>query len=197
MTREQALNVLRPQGNSLDDLKIAYRQACKKYHPDINKASDAHDRFKEINEAAAVLGDDKKRQQYDHYGTDARQFGYDFSGFDFSGFGKSFDFEDLFEDLFGGGFSGFGSRQRGSERGSDLRYDLQISLEEVNKLLVLTEEIISELSVNILDSNWDYQLSGNEKAGRILEAYSALKEKREREFKSDWDDFVKEIEKKN
>ena len=36
MTREQALNVIRPLGNTLDDLKTAYREACKKYHPDIN-----------------------------------------------------------------------------------------------------------------------------------------------------------------
>ena len=54
---------------SQDEIKKAYKNLAKKYHPDINKESGATDKFKEINEAAAVLGDKQKRQQYDQFGT--------------------------------------------------------------------------------------------------------------------------------
>ena len=50
---------------SKDEIKKAYKTLAKKYHPDMNKEADATEKFKEINEAAAVLGDEKKRQQYD------------------------------------------------------------------------------------------------------------------------------------
>ena len=113
-----------------EEIKKAYKQLAKKYHPDMNKAADAESKFKEINEAAAALGDDEKRQQYDQYGT------ADFSGMgagpDVSDFMRgadfSFDFGDIFERFFGGG--GGGSRQRRS-KGSDLLYQMEITLEEV------------------------------------------------------------------
>ena len=86
-----------------DEIKRAYKKLAKKYHPDMNKEAGAAEKFKEINEAASVLGDDKKRQQYDHYGTSARDFGFDFSGSDFGGFGfddfGSFDFGDIFDQI--------------------------------------------------------------------------------------------------
>ena len=49
-----------------EDIKNAYKNLAKKYHPDLNKATDATEKFKEINEAAAVLGDEQKRAQYDY-----------------------------------------------------------------------------------------------------------------------------------
>ncbi|MBU2561002.1 MAG: molecular chaperone DnaJ [Nanoarchaeota archaeon] len=120
---------------SRDEIKKAYKRLAKKFHPDINKELGAAEKFKEINEAAAVLGDDQKRAQYDQFGT--AEFpggfgpgaGFDFSGFDFN---KEFDFGDLFESLFAGGpFGGFGqSRRRGPRRGADLRYDMEIDLED-------------------------------------------------------------------
>ena len=103
---------------SKEEIKKAYKKLAKKHHPDINKEEGAADKFKEINEAAAILGDDQKRQQYDRFGT-ADTSG--FQGFDFGGF----DFEDLFESFFGGGRSR--SRER---RGSDLRMDIEITLED-------------------------------------------------------------------
>tara|TARA_Y100000310_G_C20692789_1_gene823437 strand:+ start:1304 stop:2398 length:1095 start_codon:yes stop_codon:yes gene_type:complete len=113
-----------------EEIKKAYKKLAKKYHPDINKEDGAQDHFKEINEAAAVLGDDEKRQQYDQYG-DADTFkqasGYGgFNNSDFSDF-ASFDFGDIFDQFFGGG-----GRRRGRQqvRGSDLRFDMEISLEE-------------------------------------------------------------------
>ena len=116
-----------------EEIKKAYKRLAKKYHPDISKEPDAEKKFKEINEAASVLGDDEKRTKYDQYGSTYDQMagkGFDASDFGFSGFGDfgSFDFEDIFERFFGGGFQG--SRARRSGRGADLRYDIEISLEE-------------------------------------------------------------------
>ena len=68
MTREQALNVLRPQGNSLDDLKVAYRQACKKYHPDINP--DGLELMKIINVAYAFLKENINKWSYSQHTDD-------------------------------------------------------------------------------------------------------------------------------
>ena len=115
-----------------EDIKKAYKNLAKKYHPDLNKEAGAADKFKEINEAAAVLADDEKRKQYDNYGTTAEQFGQGFQGFDFSDFmsGSNFDFDSIFEGFFGGGNPFGARRRRGTRRGADLRYDLEITLEE-------------------------------------------------------------------
>jgi molecular chaperone DnaJ len=117
---------------SKEEVKSAYKKLAKQYHPDVNKDPNATEKFKEINEAASVLGDDQKRQQYDTYGSDFERkyhqnFNQQFSGFDF----EDMDFGDLFEMFFGGGFnSGGGSRGHRRSRGRDLRYDLEVTLEE-------------------------------------------------------------------
>src|SRR3989338_6433335 len=106
---------------SREEIKKSYKRLAKQYHPDLNKSPDATEKFKEINEAAAVLGDDAKRQQYDQFGDvdSYRQAGgQSFSGADFgdfSDFMHSFDFDDIFDKVFGGGlggFSGFGGGGR-------------------------------------------------------------------------------------
>lgn len=112
---------------SKEEIKSAYKRLAKRYHPDVNKSPDAAEKFKEINEAASVLGDDSKRRQYDQFGSDFERryhqnFSRDFSGFDF----EDMDFGDLFEMFFGRGQSG---RTRRS-RGRDMRYDLEITLNE-------------------------------------------------------------------
>jgi len=106
-----------------DDIRSAYRQLARKYHPDVSKDPDAETKFKEINEAAQVLSDDEKRSLYDRYGHAGLGQG-DMSGFGGFGFGG---FEDIFGDLFG-----FGMRtsRAGPHRGTDLRYDMELSFEE-------------------------------------------------------------------
>ena len=111
-----------------EEIKAAYKRLAKQYHPDVNKSSDATERFKEINEAASVLGDDQKRSQYDQLGPDfERRYHQDFSQ-QFSGF-EDMDFGDLFEMFFGG----FGQQRSRRSRGRDLRYDIEISFEEAAK----------------------------------------------------------------
>ena len=115
-----------------DQLKNAFRNLARKYHPDINKEPDAEEKFKEINEAYQVLSDPDKRAAYDRYGK-AGVSGMG-NGFDYS----AVDLSDILGDLFGfGGFSGFGgfggsrSHQRNSpRRGADLQTTVTLQFEE-------------------------------------------------------------------
>lgn len=106
------------------DLKKAYRQLARKYHPDVNKAPDAEEKFKEINEAYAVLSDPQKRAQYDQMGHAAFENG----GFGAEGFG-GFGFDDL-GSIFDMFFGGSRTQRRGPIPGADLRYNLELDFNE-------------------------------------------------------------------
>lgn len=123
-----------------DEIKKAFRKLAHKYHPD--KGGTDESKFKEITEAYSVLGDEKKRREYDAYGQSfpggnpgaggAGQ-GNPFSGFDFSQFqqgfggqGVEFDFGDIFGDIFGGGR---GTNVR-TPRGRDISIDLEIPFKD-------------------------------------------------------------------
>jgi len=131
-----------------EEMKRAYRKLAMKYHPDRNpNKKDAEERFKEINEAYAVLSDKEKRKQYDNFGADGfrqrftqedifRGFDFDeilsgvFGGrgrreFKFGGTRGGFDFGDLF-----GGSYGNQDMGRMPQKGEDILYELTISLEE-------------------------------------------------------------------
>lgn len=118
---------------SEEEVKKAFRKLALKYHPDKNHGNkEAEERFKEINEAYAVLSDAEKRRAYDMFGhagvgTGAEGFGRGGGGFDFD-FGGGFSdvFSDIFEDFFGGSTRA----RRRPERGADLRYDLEIAFED-------------------------------------------------------------------
>lgn len=129
----EVLNISRDA--SKDELKRAYRELAKKYHPDLNKSPDAADKFKEVSEAYAVLSDEEKRAQYDMYGHEgiAGRYTWDdiFRDFDFDIF-RDFGFgnEDSMFDMFFGRGPRYYSYREGRVKGDDLRYDLEIELED-------------------------------------------------------------------
>lgn len=131
---------------SADEIKSAYRRLAKKYHPDLNKAPEAAEKFKEINEAYEVLGDDKKRANYDQYGSaDGPQFGGADSagGFgDFFGGGQGFGggFSDIFSDIFSAFGGGAGRQSRVQERGDDINVRMNLTFDEA---IFGVEKIIS------------------------------------------------------
>ena len=103
-----------PKSASQDDIKKAFRDLARQYHPDVNKAADAEEKFKEINEAYGILSDTDKRAAYDRFG---------FSGVNTQGMPdySTMDYSELFESLFGfGGIGGFGS-MTGSRRRQNAR----------------------------------------------------------------------------
>ncbi len=125
------------KGASKDALKKAYKKLALKYHPDRapeDKKEKYEEKFKEISEAYTVLGDDKKKEQYDSFGHDAFNQGAENSGFrgaggfgGFEGDNLSDIFKDLFESQFGGGsFRG----SHNAKVGDDLQYGLTIDFEE-------------------------------------------------------------------
>ena len=131
---------------SKDEVKKAFRKLAAQYHPDKKTGDEA--KFKEISEAYAVLGDEKKRAEYDAYGQayagggGGSQGG--FGGFNWADFqqagggqGFEFDFGDIFGDFFGGG------RQQ-QNRGRDISIDIELTFEEaifgVKRSVLLTKQ---------------------------------------------------------
>ncbi len=117
-----------------DDIKKAYRTLVKKYHPDLHPGdNEAAEKFKEINEAHEVLSDEKKRKNYDTFGSADGNAG--FNGFGGFGGGSGFGgFEDIFGDIFGG-FGG--GRSRGNRnvktKGEDITLELSLSFLDAAK----------------------------------------------------------------
>jgi len=140
-------NILGVNKNSSDgEIKRAYRKLAMKYHPDRNpNRKEAEERFKEINEAYAVLSDKEKRKQYDTFG--AEGFRQRFTQEDIF---RGVDFEEILSSLFGGrgkrefryggrggfdfgdlfGQTAYQDMGRMSQKGEDILYELTISLEE-------------------------------------------------------------------
>ena len=125
---------------SEDEIKSSFRKLAKKYHPDVCKDADGAEKFKEAQEAYAVLSDKNQRSKYDQFGHAAFEGptgggqpggGYDFSGFDFSSifdevFGRNGDFSS-----FGfGDFMGGGRKSSRATKGRDLGYLMEVSFEE-------------------------------------------------------------------
>jgi len=120
-----------------NEIKSAFRKLAKKYHPDVSKEPDAEEKFKEAQEAYAVLSDETKRKQYDQFGHSAFDNngagGYDFSGFDFSdiireAFGGGFS--GAFGDFSDFGFSGFGGGSNRPTKGPDTIINMDLTFDE-------------------------------------------------------------------
>ena len=134
MNKKDYYEVLGVDKNASDaDIKSAFRKLAKKYHPDVSKEENAAEKFKEAQEAYAVLSDPEKRKQYDQFGHSAfaNNGAGGFSGFEGFDFGN---FSDIFDDLFEGmGFSSGrsrGSRTNVPRKGSDILYRMTIDFEE-------------------------------------------------------------------
>ena len=117
-----------------DEIKSAFRRLAKKYHPDVSKEENAAEKFKEVQEAYAVLSDENKRKQYDQFGHSAftnSQGGFSgFEGFDFGGM------DDILSEVlrnfgFGSGTRSYStSRANRREDGADLLYRMTLSFDE-------------------------------------------------------------------
>lgn len=167
-----------------DEIKKAYRQLAKKYHPDANpnNKAEAEAKFKEINEAYETLSNPEKRKMYDQFGADGPQ---GFNGFNGAGgpFGgqngyysytnsgfNGFDVGDIFSDIgdifgFGGGSSRTNSRRNGPIKGADLRYNMDLTFEEAYT------GIVKEFTIN-RSEKCEYCGGSGAKAGSRVETCS-------------------------
>lgn len=137
-----------PKTSNDAELKKAYRQLAKKYHPDINPGdNEAEAKFKEASEAYAVLSDADKRRQYDQFGHAAFDGGAGGAGgFDFTNMG---DMGDIFGDIFGDLFGGSRSTRRASNgpmKGPNLRTGIRITFNEA------VFGVDKELDLNLKDN---------------------------------------------
>lgn len=134
------------------DIKKAYRQLAKKYHPDANPGNkEAEEKFKEITEAYDVLSDPQKKQNYD-------SFGFDDGSSSFNGNGFNFNFDDMF-----GGFGDiFGHRNNAPRRGRDLQTSTVI---DFNESMFGTKK---EVSVKMYDKCSCCNGTGAENGSQIL-----------------------------
>jgi curved DNA-binding protein len=176
-----------PRTATQEEIQRSYRKLARKYHPDVSKAKDAEDKFKEINEAYEVLKDPEKRQKYDQLGANwkaGQEFrpppGWDVR-FDFGpGGGGQSDFQwggtggfsDFFEALFGGQrFQG--ARRAGgvkpgqgpvwAQAGSDQEARLKISLEKAfhgatESIALQKQTVTPEGQLSVREKNYEVKI---------------------------------------
>ncbi len=153
-----------PRNASDGELKKAYRKLAMKYHPDRNVGKEkwANEKFKEINEAYAVLGDPQKREQYDQFGTAGNVGDIFSSSFTSTTFqemmkdlgvaGMRFDFlDDVFGDLLKGRGSSFSFRSFGGRPGSvrfEARPGQEINLDQMFGRARRPPEVQYELAIS-------------------------------------------------
>ena len=140
MANKNYYDILGVNKNASDDeIKKAYRNLAKKYHPDLNPGNkEAAEKLKEVNQAYGVLSDKTKKQNYDSYGDENGPQGFGgFGSGGFSGFGgfggADFgDFGDIFSNIFGGAFGGGRSSRRASAQtqGADIQVKMKLSFVE-------------------------------------------------------------------
>lgn len=130
---------------SQEEIKKAYRKLARKHHPDANPDDGgAEKRFKEINEAYQVLGDKKKRQEYDQFGQVFGASGPGQTG-DFD-YGRIFSEGSIFSDIFRDAGFGTGPVREGPIRGADVYYNVSVTFAEalngLRKAATISQEIV-------------------------------------------------------
>ena len=122
------------KGAGDDEIKKAFRQSAKKYHPDLHPGDkECEEKFKEVNEAYEVLSDSDKRARYDQFGHAGVDPNYGAGAGGGSPFGGGIDLDDIFSSFFGG----FGGRRQGranaAQRGGDVEASVTITFSESAK----------------------------------------------------------------
>ena len=165
------------KGAESEEIKKAYRKLAVKYHPDKNPGDkQAEDRFKEINEAYAVLSDPQKKAQYDQFGSSGFHQRYSqediFRGFDVGDIFKDagFDTSDIFSRIFGGGGfqqqrgGGFARRRKGEDFDMELKVSFQEAFSGAEKRVAFTKDgVREELAVKVpagIDTGARLRLAG-------------------------------------
>jgi curved DNA-binding protein len=171
------------KGASMDELKKAYRKLAVKYHPDKNPGDkQAEERFKEINEAYAVLSDPKKKEQFDRFGSNTfhQQYSQEdiFRGFNVDDMFKDqgFGTDDIFSRIFGDAMR----RQRGGHarmaaKGEDFSMEVQVTFRDAydgaeKRIAFMREGVREELSVKIpagIESGAKLRVAGRGAPGRM------------------------------
>ncbi|MBI5047669.1 MAG: DnaJ domain-containing protein [Deltaproteobacteria bacterium] len=208
MAKKDYYEILGVSRNAADeDIKKAYRELAKKYHPDLhpgNKAMEA--RFKEINEAYEILKDPKKREEYNRFGSAAFEPGfqgartYTYSGGAVNPEDLGFDFGGL-EDIFGDIFGKRTRPQRGPSGGEDIEYVLGIDFEQAIKgtevrLTLNGEKITVKLPAGVKDGS-RVRVAGKGKTGVLGgprgDLYIVTKVKPHIYFKREDDDIYLDV----
>ncbi len=171
------------KGASVEELKKAYRKLAVKYHPDKNQGDkQAEERFKEINEAYAVLSDPKKKEQFDQFGSNNFHQRYSqediFKGFNVDDLfkGQGFGTDDIFSRIFGDAVK----RQRGgagrmAAKGEDFSMEVQVTFRDAydggeKRIAFMREGAREELSVKIpagIESGAKLRVPGRGGPGRM------------------------------
>jgi len=172
------------KGASVDEIKKAYRKLAVKYHPDKNQGDkQAEERFKEINEAYAVLSDPKKKEEFDRFGSNNFHQRYSqediFRGFNVDDMfrGQGFGTDDIFSRIFGDAMR----RQRGggpgrmAAKGEDFSMEIQVTFRDAydgaeKRIAFMRDGVREELSVKIpagIESGAKLRVAGRGGAGRM------------------------------
>ena len=193
------------------EIKRAYRKLARQYHPDVNKAPEAEDKFKEINAAYEVLSDKERKAQYDRLG-DQMFGGQNFHDFA-RGQGTNVDLDEILRQMFGGGggfggFGGFGGQQQGGFGGFGAHQGVNLDLEAAITIPFQVAVMGGTHNVSVEGESFDIKVPGgihdDEKLrvrgkgrsmqGRRGDLYLVIKIAPDAEYEREGDNLVKHFD---